>query len=1157
MQFSQTLLKISALILLFFSLVIISNAQVYQGYLAGTIKDANGAIVTGATVTVTNDTSGFQRTVTTNDSGSYLFTNLNVGEYTVLVKANGFADNTSKNVKISVATTNNLDITLSPSGVSGVVSVSTSDVDLSVNTNDQQLSTLINNKKILDLPLLSRDPNGLVLLAPGTVASNSALGGVVVNGQRERNNNFIVDGTDNNDTDVPGILGGASTPNIDATEEFRVITNNFSAEFGRNSGGIITVAKKSGTNQFHGGGYIYYRSDAFAARNFFDTSGEANPLQRRQYGGTIGGPIIKDKTFFFFNAERDIFDQGITVTTSVPTANARRGIFNLPTGTIDARAGSANNIYGLPVNPNMTAFLNKIYPLGNVPGESSLAGVFDLYRFGTQTNDRNTSYTGKIDHRLSDKHTLIGSFDYNKGNYEFCCETLPGLNDAIRSPQKGKRFSVNFSSIFTPTLTNEFKFGYNRLLADFNGQGDGGVSTAIPDAISAAIKASGGALATNTFGGTNGSLIDFNSTPFGADLTVFDTQSRKTGTISTADNLTWIKGNHVTKFGYENRWVYSYKSNNFFRHESLNFDYPTSFGDPLLSGLTGNALAGSNATVQNFASFLYGLVAFQTQSQFFDKAGKRTQDDFRQYRQNEVDFYGQDTWKIRPNLTLNLGIRYEYKGVPYEKNGLLSTLVDQDGSGKMPTGGFAFKTIGKNSDNPNLSLYQNDWNNFAPRVGFAYSPNSDNKFLKGLFGGANQSSIRGGFGIFYDRVFGNLFSNASGNPPFLISVFEIWADTLDNVTRPTTQTVTNKAINGDEIAPVIFALPGNNKFQSKFATPYRQGWNFGMQRNFGDSILFEADYAGSRSNNLLRVVDGNMTSVTRANAVNGTNTAINPFSLRTNYLNGSLNTAFNTVSLNLSTGYSIYHAGTFRLTKRLKEGSRFGSGEFQGSYTWSHSIDDAGDPLVTQAGERSLPRDSSGYAGGLRAERGNSSFDVRNAFVGNMVYEFPFKFENKFLKTAFSNWTLSGIWTVTSGRAYSVFSNTDSQGTGLSARADYVGAGKGLTPSTLAPNPRVQTGPTRDMFNNPLPVGGIGRQGTTGRGAFYGPGYNQVDFSVIKRFTFGPDGRFKFTARSDFFNIFNTVNFGQPVNTINSSNFGRSTATYNPRIIQFAGRFDF
>lgn len=1156
-QISQNLPKICVLFLFLISSVIIGNAQSYQGYLAGTIKDSNGAIVTGATVTVTNEASGLQRTATTNESGSYIFTNLNVGEYTVSVKTNGFSDSTSKNVKISVAATNTLDITLSPSGVTGVVTVSTSDVDLTANTTDQQLSTLITNKKILDLPLLSRDPNGLVLLAPGTVASNSALGGVVVNGQRERNNNFIVDGTDNNDTDVPGILGGIATPNIDATEEFRVITNNFSAEFGRNSGGIITVAKKSGSNEFHGGAYIYYRSDAFAARNFFDTSGKANPLQRRQYGGTIGGPIIKDKTFFFFNFERDIFDQGITVTTSVPTANARRGIFNLPTGTIDARAGSANNRYDLPVNANITALLNKIYPLGNVPGESSLAGVFDLYRFGTQTNDKNSSFTGKVDHRFSDKHTLVGSFDYSNGEAEFCCETLPGLNDAIRSPQKGKRFSVNFSSVFTPNLTNEFRFGYNRALATFNGQGDGGVSTVIADAVSAAIKASGGATASTTFGGTNGSLIGLSSAAFGTDFTFFDTQDRKTGTISTSDNLTWVKSNHIFKFGYENRWVYSYKFNNFFRQEALNFDYPTSFGDSLLLGLTGNALAGGNATVQNFASFLYGLVAFQTQSQFFDKAGKRRQDDFHRYRQNELDFFAQDDWKIRPNLTLNLGIRYEYKGVPYEKDGLLSTLVDQDPSGKTPAGGFAFKTVGKNSDNPNLSLYEEDWNNFAPRVGFAYSPNVDNKVWKTLFGRQGEFSIRGGFGIFYDRVFGNLFSNAGGNPPFQINVFEIWADTLDNVPRPDTKTVTNKAFDGDELTPVIFSLPGNNKLQGKFATPYRQGWNFGIQRNFGSSILLEADYTGSRSNNLLRAVDGNLTSVTRANAINKTNVAINPFSLRTNYLNGSLNTAFNTVSLNLSTGYSIYHAGTFRLTKRLANSSKFGSGEFQGSYTWSHSIDDAGDPLVTQAGERSFPRDSSGYAGGLRAERGNSSFDIRNTFVGNMVYELPFKPENKVLNAMFANWTMSGIWTVTSGRAYSVFSNTDSQGTGLSARADFVGAGNGLAPSTLAPNPRVQTGLTRDMFNNPLPTGGIGRQGTTGRGAFYGPGYNQVDFSVIKRFQFGTDGRFKLTARADFFNIFNTVNFGQPVNTINSSNFGRSTATYNPRIVQFAGRFDF
>src|SRR3712207_1489044 len=263
----------------------ISFAQTAKGNIQGTVQDPNGAAVVGATVEATNDATGEKRNATTTDAGLYTLANLDAGTYTLSVSGTGFAPATVKNVQVSVSFTLTQDVQLALAGASETVTVASGDSQTTVNTTDQQLSTLISAQKINDLPLLSRDPNTLRLLAPGTTASTSRLGGITVNGQRERNNNFLVDGIDNNDTDVPGIPGGVSTPNIDATQEFRVITNNFNAEFGRNTGAIINVATRGGANDFHGGAYIYYRSDRFAARSFFDQSGEADPLQRRQYGG--------------------------------------------------------------------------------------------------------------------------------------------------------------------------------------------------------------------------------------------------------------------------------------------------------------------------------------------------------------------------------------------------------------------------------------------------------------------------------------------------------------------------------------------------------------------------------------------------------------------------------------------------------------------------------------------------------------------------------------------------------------------------------------------------------------------------------------------------------------------------------------------------------
>lgn len=1167
----NTKLKIlfSGLIIVLISLSMtgLAFAQGNLGAITGTVTDLNGAVVVGAKVTANNVQTGESRTVTTNESGNYTIPNLNVGDYNLVIGAQGFADNKVENVKVSVAFTNTVNIAINPSGVTSVVEVTSStDASTSVNTTDQQLSTLINNRKILDLPLLSRDPNSLVLLAPGAVQTTSGLGGVSINGQRERNNNFLVDGVDNNDTDVPGILGGISTPNIDATEEFRVITNNFLPEFGRNTGGIITVATRRGTNEFHGGAYIFYRSDAFAARNFFNRTGSPDPLQRRQYGATVGGPIHflnfgeggptvyngKDKSFFFFNVERDVFDQGITVTRTVPSAAARRGVFDLTSlglGVIDARAGSSNNRFGLPITPSLTNYLNTIYPLGNSPGEGSLPGIFDTYRFSTQTNDRNLQYSTRIDHRINDNNSISGSLNISKGTFEFCCETFPGLDDAIRSPQKGYVLSLQVSSAITPRILNEFRFGYNRLDASFTGAGDEGVSPVAAVAALAAINGAGSRVFDNS--GANGSFINL-GIPGVSGTGSFDTQGRRSGTITFNDSLTLVKGNHQYKFGQESRLVYSNGATNFGRQESLDFSFPTTFGTSILLNNSGANLSrtGILGTVQNFASYLYGLVASQSQSQYFDAAGNRTVDDERRFRQNEFDFFFQDTWKVRPNLTLNYGLRYEFKGVPYEQDGLLSTLVNQDPSDPTPAGGFEFKILQKGD-----LLYQNDYNNFAPRVGFAYSPDFKDGFLRGLFGKTGQSSIRGGYGIFYDRIFGNLFSNSRGNPPFQQDFQSFVGDTIDTITRPPVQNPSRFVQDDTFIFPVIFALPGNNDFQDKFAIPYTQSWNFGIQRQIGKSFLFEADYVGSKSTNLLRVIDGNRTSVDRVNAITGSNNQINPTSGTQNFFNGSLTTAFFQSALNLSIGNATYNAGQFRVTKRLD--NKFGRGEFQAFYALAHSIDDAADPLVGQAGERTFPRDSSGFVGGFRAERGDSGFDVRHNFVLNAVYELPFKSKNAFVNQAISGFVITGIYRASSGRPYSIFGGTDSAGTGLGQRADFVGAGNGLTP-TQGLNPRTQTGPTRDLFQNPLPnADGTGRQGNLGRSSFRGPNFNILDLSVIKRFKFGRDGRYSLSARADFFNLLNTVNFSQPVNAINSANFGQSLSAGAARRIQFAGRFNF
>ena len=1164
-----------------------------KGSIKGTVSDSNGALVAGATVEATNVNTNVKQTTTSTDSGSYSILNLPVGVYTVTATAQGFAPASAKEVKVSVAFTTEVPLTLAVGGAAENVTITTGDVQTQVNTSDQQLSTLIDNKKIIDLPLLNRDPNALVLLAPGTVQSNSRLGGFSVNGSRERNNNFLVDGIDNNDTEVPGIPGGLATPNIDATQEFRVITNNFTAEYGRNTGAIVTVATKGGSNDFHGNAYIYYRSDRFAARDFFDQTGKADPLQRRQFGASFGGRIIRDKLFFFTNYEGDRFNIGSQATRTVPSAAARTGILNTPAGTctgndasighcgtLDIRAGGFNNRTGvnlgigsnLGLNPAITQLLS-LYPLGNDHANDPLPGVLESFRFSfTQRNKVDTN-ASRVDWIINEKHSFTSSYNFSQGDFSTgIFETFPGVGDELRSPQRGQSLTLRLTSNLSPNMINEVYFGGNRTKNHFNGAGDGTAAATIPNAIDASFAANGVDRALS-FGGRNGTAINLLTGAL-TDLGVFDTQFRFTGTTVAGDNFTLIKGNHSFKMGTERRWVYANGANNFARSESLNFDFATLFNFPLLrtNGGANMSRLGLAGTIQNYASFLYGLVGLQSQSQFFNKDAVRTDQDYRGFRTQEHDLYFQDSWKVRPNLTLNLGLRWEYKGVPYEVNGQLSNLIGQDPSSIEPAGGFEFTLVGKNSGTAQ-SLYKSDWNNFGPRVGFAYSPDWGTGFISKLTGGPGKTSIRGGYGIFYDRVFGNLFGNARGNPPFQQDFQEIpfnisFSGTLQEFGRPETQIASPNVPSDAEIFPVIFAHDGNNGLQSKYSNPYEQKWNFGIQRELSNQFLFEADYVGAKGTNELRVIDGQLTSIPRCNADPaapcGGTISPTPF---TNVLNGRFNDAFFQAATNLSVGFSTYHAMQVRMTKTLTNKS-WGLGQIQGAYTWSHSIDNASDPLDAQAGERTFPRDSSGFAGGFsRPERGASGFDVRHRFVLNFIYEIPLRFENSNLDRFLGNWELSGIWQAQSGLPYSVFGSIDAAGSGFGQRADFASAGnpRNRTAITFI-DPRTLTGLARELFAEPCSPnatdqtactgGTIGRQGESSRNGFRGPSFMKNDFSIIKRFPINE--KYKFRIQMDLFNAFNRVNFGIPVNTITSFNFGHSTFTVStPRVIQFAARFDF
>jgi len=1091
--------------------------QAQTASLRGTVADSTGAIVPNAKVTVLNTSTNASRSVDSNESGVYSITNLPVGMYTIKVEKQGFAPTEFTMVELTVGQIRTIDVKFAVNAAAETVNV-VGDAAPTIELETSQISNVVDSKKMNELPLLTRNPYELILLSPGTMQSNSSLGGFSANGSRERNNNFLLDGVDNNDTSVPGIPGGLISLNPDATQEFRVITNTFMPEYGRNTGAVVDIVTKSGTNRFKGDAYWFGRYSALGARDFFNhlDNDSKNPYVRNQFGFSVGGPIRKDKTFFFFNNEYQIFHTTLSSTAEVPTDAYRTGVFTItddagnPYNINLADPNSANNVQGLSLDPTIQGVLAK-YPTPNAGSVDSLRG---LYRFSQKSMTDTANVTLKIDHRFSDSQVGNIRYAYNRfkdPNPGFDA-FLPGYG-ATGTEQQTHAIAVGFTSTISPTKINEFHFGVNRNDAPFSCGNHTGIDdvTGGYDMYLTGIDA----FACANLGDSNG-------------------QGRRSGTWSFADNFSWVKGNHTLKFGGDFRYIFNNGNNGFFSRNSLTFSGYTDLGvdfiDPGVScdDTTGVGCFSNMSTYQNIASTLFGFVSNQYQAQYFDKAGNRTDTDNRLFRQREYSAFVQDSWKVRSNLTLNYGFRYQFNGVPWELNNNLSNLF-QDPSGTAP---FEFSIVGPGTGK---QLYNNDFKDFEPRVGFAWDP-----FSKG------KTSIRGGYGIFHDRIFANLFGNARGNPPFEQDV-SLYPNDFSEALLPTlpaipTQVSSTTVDDFAFLSPVI--IDRNLKM------PYNQNWNFGIQQQLPGDVTFEVNYVGSKATRLLRVVDGNPPQPELVNQlVQYCSDPSNAYGCQVSDLQFNIlrygaeyglipfdtvnNNSFIGASINKSAAFSTYHALQVNVTKHMSRNLQIG-----GAYTWSHAIDNSSDPLVPGAGSRSYPRSSFD----LQAERGNSDFDLRHRVVINYIYNLPIGaghrlFSTGFLGKAFENWEIAGISTFQTGHPYTVFGSVDTQFTTLSSRLDLVGPVVRASGACNAVD-GCPTGASIDSFG----IADFGRGGNSGRNQFYGPGYSNWDMVLSKR-TKIREGM-NLETRFEFFNLFNQVQFAMPGSSwSNPGTFGISTAT--------------
>jgi len=1143
-------------------------ALAQTGSIQGTVTDSAGAVVQGAEVTVKNLGSNAERSVTTSGTGAYSIVSLPPGNYDVTVKMASFKVYHVSNLPLTVGQMLGLNVELAPGAVTEEIQVRADQIP-DIDLESSQVSNLVDQRSIKDLPLMTRNPYELVLLSPGTSQTNTSLGGYSVNGSRERNNNFLLDGVDNNDTSVPGVVGGVLSANPDSTQEFRVITNNFNAEYGRNTGAIIDVVTKSGTNSFHGGAYEFGRWNGFGgARDWFNRTGAGpqNPYVRNQFGYTIGGPIIKNKTFFFFNHELQRFRTTLTNAATVPTAAFKTGVFTYLGDPVDLTQTGANNgtgaLFGPPGNAPADPTMQKVFALYPNPTVDNGDGLTGTLFFPSASAQNSYQTVAKIDHHFNDHHTISLRYGYDDfvDPNPFHLDRLPGNVLGVDEKAINQGLSANLASTLTSNLINSFIFGWNKIYANFGCTGTSGLDAAIPG--------------VDRFG--NGWDFNlFNPSPFtdlGCLALVSNGQWRKTGTTSYTDTLSWSHGSHTFKFGGDFRNVGEQGPNSFFSRRQVDVSgLQVNFG----SGATVvQGVPSDDRTLETAAQAYYGIVDQDFQGEFFNKAQVRQGTDNKRFRQHEYDWFGQDTWKVRRNLTLTLGLRYQLDGVPYEEGANFSNSL-----GDPTAAPITMTVVGPGTGH---QLYASDYSNVEPRVGFSWDPKGDGKM-----------AVRAAFGVFHDRVFGNLFGNARGNPPFEQDYSKFPADTINGfyggafngpfvLPAPPDTTPSPIIPDGSLLAPVLF--------DPHFRNAASNSWNFGIQRELPGNNVLDLAYVGSEGHHIYRQLDPNSPDPTRVKQLLDFCVPTNP--LNNGFAQGQCSAddvtfsllyfgadfgflPFNAVAHNAlfqpffqaSTGNSVYNSLQVKFTHRLSHGL-----QVQGAYTWAHAIDDSNDALVPAAGNRTFPRNSRA----LSEERGNSDNDIRQVAVINYIWELPFGKGKGFLNSGFAGrvfegWQLSGISTVQTGHPFDVFSSTDMERTGLSGRADLVG-----DPYAPGANTPQNSGGNKVWFTNPAAFSGrtdagggplFSGPGSSGRNHFYGPGLVSFDLAFSKRIKFTE--KVNAELRVEGYNVFNHPHFTNPgndgaSNRITAANFGlidstavRPDSTTSARQMQVALKLNF
>ncbi len=1061
-----------------------SFAQSTSGNLVGTILDASGAAVPSATVTALNVDTGVKATAKSNENGEYRFSNLAVGNYDITSSAPGFSGASLKGAVIELNKTATANITMQIGSVTTTVEVQ--GAGIAIDTTTAQIQNSFESKMAADLPSASVGLGvlNLSLLGAG-VASSGGVGagtGPSVGGQRPRNNNFTIEGVDNNNKAVTGPQ--VFIPN-DAVSNFTLLQNQFSPEYGHSSGGQFNTVVKSGTNQVHGSIYDYLQNRNLNAVDQANANQgiRNNPrYDQNRLGASIGGPIIHNKLFYFGNFEYN--PQGLSSTPSsvveTPTAAGYAALGAIP-------GVSQTNLNVLKQYATASAVASDTIKVGGV---SIPVGVLPL---ASPNFTNNYAAIASVDYTLSDRDQLRGRYIYNKTSAIDTAATFPSFFLSVPTTQ----YLVTLTEYhnFSPNLTNEFRLGYNRYnnttpAGDFKFPGlDQFPNIVLND-------------------------LNINLGPDG-NAPQFTIQNLYQFT----DNITWVKGSHTIKIGFDGRKYISPQS--FTQRARGEYNYNDT--DLFLRDLTPDNL--SERSIGN-------VVYYGDQTALYP--------------------YINDTWRIRPNFTLNLGLRYEFTSVPFSQRS---------------------QTLNAIANTPGVLTFgepQPQNKNFAPRIGIAYSP-----------GTSGNTSIRAGFGMAYDVLYDNI--GILSLPPQLSTTVD--TDPLgDN--RPSFLKnggiLPNVAVGALSRADAI----GNTaSYVPNQKLPYSIQWNLGFQHVFAKNYTVEARYLGTRGvhlnvqtrENVLSKVTPDINLPTFLQAPSQAQLNALPITLAAIQARPRISSQFlaagftNNIVEFAPLGNSIYHGLALQLNRRFSSGL-----QFVGAYTWSKLIDDSTADFFTT---RLTPRRSQDFQN-LRSDRAASALDRRHRFTFSAIYDVPwFKHSNWLMRNVVGNWEVAPIYTFESPEYATVQSGIDSNLNGDSAgdrsilNPDGVpGTGSavtalknsaGATVAYLANNPNAQ-----------YIVAGSGAFATVGRNTLATRRINDWDATLIKRFSVRE--RFKLELQAQFLNAFNhpqfTPGFLNQINSVGQSGsailnyltpgnkfFNNPEATFssNPRTIQMAAKIVF